>query len=95
MLKFGTRAIVFVGGIMPGEMIWALGDIGLGLITWVNMTCLILLAPLVYRGVPGLRAQRRAGLDPVFDSRTLGTGGADFWVRPAVTHRRRGSRFCP
>ncbi|MFJ9387664.1 alanine/glycine:cation symporter family protein [Nocardioides sp. NPDC101246] len=80
VLKFGTLAIVFLGGIVPTEMIWAIGDIGLGLITWVNLACLALLAPLVYRIYRDYERQRRLGLDPVFDPQALGIKGADFWV---------------
>lgn len=85
VLKFGTLTIVFVGGIVPTELIWALGDIGLGLITWVNLACLVLLSPLVHKIYRDYERQRRAGLDPVFDPKALGIEGADFWERPAVT----------
>lgn len=85
VLKLGTLAIVFLGGIVPTETIWALGDIGLGLITWVNLACLALLAPLVLRIYRDYERQRRAGLDPVFDPKALGIEGADFWDRPAAT----------
>lgn len=79
VLKLGTLAIVFLGGIVPAETIWTLGDIGLGLITWVNLACLVLLAPLVYKVYRDYERQRRQGLDPVFNPRALGIKGADFW----------------
>jgi AGCS family alanine or glycine:cation symporter len=78
-LKLGTLTIVFVGSIVPAETIWAIGDIGLGLITWVNLACLILLTPLVYKVYRDYERQRRLGLDPVFDPAALGIKGADFW----------------
>lgn len=79
LLKLGTLTIVFVGSIVPAETIWAIGDIGLGLITWVNLACLVLLAPLVYKVYRDYERQRSQGLDPVFDPKALGIKGADFW----------------
>jgi AGCS family alanine or glycine:cation symporter len=79
VLKFGTLAIVFVGSIVPAEMIWAIGDIGLGLITWVNLACLALLSPLVYKVYRDYERQRAQGLDPVFNPKALNIQGADFW----------------
>lgn len=79
LLKLGTLTIVFVGSIVPAETIWAIGDIGLGLITWVNLACLVLLTPLVYKVYRDYERQRRLGLDPVFDPKALGIKGADFW----------------
>ena len=66
---------------MPAETIWALGDIGLGLITWVNLVCLALLSPLVHKVYRDYERQRRAGQDPVFDPKALGIKGADFWTK--------------
>ncbi|MFE7224122.1 alanine/glycine:cation symporter family protein [Nocardioides sp. NPDC057577] len=80
VLKLGTLTIVFLGGIVPAETIWAIGDIGLGLITWVNLGSLVLLAPLVYRIYRDYERQRGLGLDPTFDPQALGIKGADFWT---------------
>lgn len=79
LLKLGTLTIVFLGSIVPAETIWAIGDIGLGLITWVNLACLVLLTPLVYKVYRDYERQRSQGLDPVFDPQALGIKGADFW----------------
>lgn len=79
VLRLGTLTIVFLGAIVPSELIWAVGDIGLGLITWVNLVCLALLSPLVYKVYRDYERQRRQGLDPVFDPKALGIKGADFW----------------
>lgn len=44
-LRLGTLAIVFFGAVVNAGVVWSLGDIGLGLITWINLFCLARLAP--------------------------------------------------
>lgn len=78
-LKVGTMAIVFVGSVVNAKLIWAAGDIGLGLIAWVNLICLALLFPLVRKIYLDYERQRKLGLDPTFDPKALGIEGADFW----------------
>ncbi|KWR70028.1 sodium:alanine symporter [Arthrobacter sp. W1] len=80
MLKIGTMLIVFVGSIANAKLIWAAGDIGLGLIAWVNLICLALLFPTVRKIHLDYERQRKMGINPVFDPVSLGITGADFWV---------------
>lgn len=79
VLKVGTMAIVFFGSIVNSQFIWAAGDIGLGLIAWVNLICLVLLFPMVRKIYKDYERQRKLGIDPVFDPKALGIEGADFW----------------
>ncbi|GAA3695789.1 alanine/glycine:cation symporter family protein [Arthrobacter ginkgonis] len=79
VLKIGTMAIVFFGSIVNAQLIWAAGDIGLGLIAWVNLICLAFLFPLVRKIYGDYERQRKLGLDPTFDPKALGIEGAEFW----------------
>ncbi|ACL41541.1 alanine/glycine:cation symporter family protein [Pseudarthrobacter chlorophenolicus] len=79
VLKIGTMAIVFFGSIVNAQIMWAAGDIGLGLIAWVNLICLVFLFPLVRRIHKDYERQRKLGQDPTFDPKALGIEGADFW----------------
>ena len=72
-------AIVFFGSIVNAQIMWAAGDIGLGLIAWVNLICLVFLFPLVRRIHKDYERQRKLGQDPTFDPKALGIEGADFW----------------
>ncbi|MFC9765172.1 alanine/glycine:cation symporter family protein [Rhodococcus jostii] len=85
VLKLGTLAIVFVGSVVNAGLVWAIGDIGLGLIAWVNLMCLVLLFPLVYRVYRDYEQQKKRGLDPTFDPTALGIDGAEFWESNTVT----------
>ncbi|QUH04051.1 alanine:cation symporter family protein [Saccharopolyspora erythraea] len=84
VLKLGTLAIVFIGSVVNAELVWAVGDIGLGLIAWINLTCLALLFPMVSKIWRDYERQRKQGLDPVFDPKALNIRGADFWERDEV-----------
>lgn len=84
-LKVGTLVIVFFGSIIDAELVWAVGDIGLGLIAWVNLVCLALLFPLVVRIYRDYERQRALGQDPTFDPVALGIKNADFWVSEKPT----------
>lgn len=80
-LKLGTMAIVFVGSVANAKLIWAAGDIGLGLIAWVNLICLALLFPTVRKIHADYERQRKMGVNPTFDPLALGISGADFWIQ--------------
>ena len=79
-LKLGTMAIVFTGSIISADFVWAVGDIGLGLIAWVNLFCLVFLFKIVRTVWKDYEEQARAGLDPHFDPVKLGIKNADFWL---------------
>ena len=83
LLKLGTLLIVFFGSVVNAELIWAAGDIGLGLIAWVNLICLVFLFPLVWKIYRDYERQRKQGADPTFDPRALGIEGAVFWEKEA------------
>ncbi|MCC5672826.1 alanine/glycine:cation symporter family protein [Kocuria rhizophila] len=80
VLKLGMLAITFYGSVESASTIWAIGDIGYGTLGWLNMICILLLAPVVRKVVKDYDAQRRQGLDPDFDPTRLGITGADYWT---------------
>jgi alanine or glycine:cation symporter, AGCS family len=81
ILKIGTIAIVFFGSVINAQLVWAAGDIGLGLIAWVNLICLVFLFPMVRKIYLDYERQRKLGQDPTFDPKALGIENADFWER--------------
>ncbi|GAA5069236.1 alanine:cation symporter family protein [Nocardia callitridis] len=87
-LELGTLTIVFVGSVVNAELLWAAGDIGLGLIAWVNLVCLVSLFPLVRKVYQDYERQRTLGYDPIFDPKALGIEGTDFWERQDDAHAR-------
>lgn len=77
-------AAVAVGGLStePGQA-WALGDIGVGAMAWLNILAIIVLQGPALKVLKDFRAQKRGGLDPQFDPRNLGIRNAPFWEERA------------
>lgn len=70
---------------MNAGLVWAIGDIGRGLISWVNLMCLVLLFPLVDRVYRDYEQQKKRGLDSTVEPTALGIDGAEFWEANTVT----------
>lgn len=79
LIKVGALAISFIGSVISADAMWAAGDIGYGLLAWLNMISVVLLTPVVWKVVKDYDRQRRAGLDPTFDPDALGIQGAEWW----------------
>lgn len=72
---------VFYGSVKTAESAWALGDMGVGIVAWLNIIAIILLRKPALKALEDYRKQRKAGLDPVFDPEKLGIKNADEWSR--------------
>lgn len=59
--------------------VWASGDIALGLMTWVNLIVIVVLAKPALNALKDFDRQYKQGLDPVFDPDSLGIKNADIW----------------
>ncbi len=85
LLKLLLIASVFYGSVRTASLAWGLGDIGVGLMAWLNIVGILL---LFFVGQPALRAlkdyeaQRKAGVEKfTFDPDALGIRNADFWKK--------------
>jgi AGCS family alanine or glycine:cation symporter len=82
-LKIGLMASVFYGAVKTANLAWGLGDIGVGLMAWLNIIGIII---IFFMSKPALKAlrdyetQRKAGVEKyTFDPKALGIQNADFW----------------
>ncbi len=85
VLKLGLMGSVLYGGLRTANLAWGLGDIGVGLMAWMNIIAILI---LFFMGNAALRAlwdyerQRKLGATQYqFDPEALGIKGADFWVQ--------------
>ena len=83
ILKIVTLTSVFYGTIREANLAWAMGDLGVGLMAWLNIIGILI---LFFLGRPALRAlkdyeaQRNAGVEKyTFDPKKLGIKNAAFW----------------
>lgn len=85
ILKIGLMASVFYGTVRTADLAWGLGDIGVGLMAWLNIIAILLLFFLSGPAIKALRdyeQQRRAGVtEYTFDPEKLGIRNADFWKK--------------
>ena len=85
ILKLVLMTAVFYGTIRSADLAWAMGDVGVGLMAWLNIIGILILFVM---GRPALKAladyekQRKAGVEKyTFDPEALGIKNADFWKK--------------
>ena len=81
LLRLGIMAMVVFGAFHNATQAWALGDIGVGLMAWLNIIAILILHKPAMLALRDYEAQKKAGKDPVFDPDALGIRNADFWRR--------------
>jgi AGCS family alanine or glycine:cation symporter len=83
ILKLGLMAAAFYGTIRTAGLAWALGDIGVGLMAWLNIVGILVIFLAARPAIKALRdyeAQKAAGVEKYrFDPKALGIKNADFW----------------
>jgi len=83
ILKFALIASVFYGTIRSADVAWAMGDVGVGVMAWLNIIAILI---LFFMGGPSLKAlkdyerQQKEGVSIyTFEPSKLGIKNADFW----------------
>jgi len=83
ILKVGLMLAVFYGTVKAANLAWGLGDIGVGLMAWVNIIGILI---IFFMGKPAIKAlkdyeeQRKNGIDNFsFDPKKLGIKNAHYW----------------
>ncbi len=71
---------VLWGTLQEAALIWNIGDIGVGLMAWLNIVAIFLLRKPALLALKDYEQQKKLGLDPVFNPLKLGIQNADFWV---------------
>ncbi|MGL6032110.1 MAG: alanine/glycine:cation symporter family protein [Kurthia gibsonii] len=86
--KIGVRVVQIVillatyfGAVRPAAAAWVLGDIGLGIMVWVNVIAILFMAKPAVLALKDYEQQKRMGLNPVFDPRKVGIKNATFWEK--------------
>ncbi len=79
LLKLMMMASVGFGAIRSAEVAWDLGDMGVGIMAWLNIIAILIIQKPALLALRDYEQQRRAGLDPTFDPDKLGIKNADLW----------------
>jgi AGCS family alanine or glycine:cation symporter len=84
LLKITMMLAVFYGAVRTASVAWGMGDIGVGLMAWLNIVGILIIYFMSKPAIKALKdyeAQRKAGVKTyTFDPEALGISNADFWV---------------
>jgi len=70
----------FYGTIKTAEAAWTLGDIGVGIMAWLNVVAIILLRKPALKALKDYQTQRKQGSkEPVFNAEALGIKNTEVW----------------
>jgi AGCS family alanine or glycine:cation symporter len=84
-LKIVLMASVFYGAVRTANLAWGLGDMGVGLMAWLNIIAILIIFAMANPALKALRdyeEQRRRGVTRyTFDPQALGIRNAHFWEK--------------
>ncbi len=72
-------AVIFFGTLREASLAWALGDIGVGLMAWLNIIAILLLSRPALKCLKDYEAQKKAGQDPAFKAEDIGISDTEYW----------------
>ena len=72
---------VYMGCVSTAESAWTLGDIGVGVMAWLNVIAIIFLHNRVLVLMKDYNEQRKKGKDPIFDNSKYNFRNMDLWNR--------------
>ena len=79
VLRVAILAATFYGSIKTAELAWTMGDIGVGMMAWLNVIAILLLRKPAMKALKDYKKQKKEGKDPVFIAKDAGIDNADFW----------------
>ncbi|MER1987602.1 MAG: alanine/glycine:cation symporter family protein [Solibacillus sp.] len=77
--KIAIILAAFYGTVRTSDLAWAMGDVGLGLMVWINVIAILIIMKPAILALKDYEKQKKEGKDPVFDPQKLGIKGATFW----------------
>ncbi|MFT4047677.1 MAG: alanine/glycine:cation symporter family protein [Solimonas sp.] len=82
LLRLGIIAMVIYGAFHNARQAWSLGDIGVGLMAWLNVVAILILQKPALIALKDYEAQKKAGhREPVFDAEAAGVRNTSLWKR--------------
>lgn len=79
ILKIVLIISTYYGAVRTSDLAWKFGDLGLGLMVWINIIAILILMKPAIVALKDYELQAKEGKDPVFDPKKLGIKNADFW----------------
>lgn len=79
LLRILILFATFYGTIKTAEAAWTLGDIGVGVMAWLNIIAILLLRKPAMKVYKDYQQQKKAGKNPVFKAKDVGITNTDQW----------------
>ena len=79
LMRLALLIAIYYGAIKTASLAWGLGDVGVGLMAWLNIIAIILLRKPALDSLKDYEKQKAQGLDPQYDSIKMGVKNAEFW----------------
>jgi len=79
-LRIVIMAAVTYGSVRSASAAWDLGDIGVGVMAWLNIIAILILQKPALIALHDYERQKKEGKDPQFDPQQLGIRNADYWI---------------
>lgn len=79
LLKVGLMGATVYGTVRTADLAWGLGDMGVGLMAWLNIVAILLLRKTAFISLKDYETQFAQGADPRFQPETLGIANASYW----------------
>lgn len=80
ILRLSMIAAVVYSTVGTATAAWNAGDVGVGLMAWINLVALWILQKPALATLKDYEAQRKAGKDPIFEPDKLGIQNAEIWT---------------
>lgn len=71
----------YYGTVKTAELAWTIGDVGVGLMAWLNLIAIVLLRKPALKALKDYRKQKAEGKDPVFDADEWDIKHAEEWTK--------------
>ncbi len=80
LLKIVSLGACLYGAVRSAELAWTLGDIGVGIMAWLNIIAILFLQKPALDSLKDYEAQQAQGLEPTFRTTEAELPNADLWV---------------
>lgn len=80
--RFVLLASTYYGAVRTATLAWGLGDIGVGVMAWLNIIAILILQKPAIKALKDYEDQKKQGKEPHFDPSRIGVDkGAEIWYR--------------
>ncbi|MDO6386956.1 MULTISPECIES: sodium:alanine symporter family protein [unclassified Uliginosibacterium] len=80
VLKVVSLAACLYGAVRSADLAWTLGDIGVGIMAWLNIVAILFLQKPALDSLKDYEAQQAKGLEPTFQTTAADLPNAELWV---------------